>query len=94
MIISDYGRHQLIRDNKISTDFVRPDQSIPRSIGHHNEWIRACKSSDHANTTCKFAYSGPLTETVVLGNVAFRTGKTLQWEAKTMTATNNPTPYA
>ena len=70
------------------TDFQPPPQTIPRSIGHYREWIEACRTG--RSTTCGFDYSGPLTETVLLGNVAYRTGEKLQWNAKTLKATNCP----
>ena len=41
-------------------------------------------------TTCNFGYSGPLDETVLLGAVAFRVGKKLEWDARNMKATNAP----
>ena len=63
-----------------------PKQTIPNSIGHYNEWIKACK--DGSPTTCNFDYSGCLTESVLLGNVAFRTGKKLAWDGKKLEATN------
>jgi hypothetical protein len=59
---------------------------IPESIGHHKEWTEACKTG--AKTTCSFDYSGPLTETALLGNVAYRTGKKIEWDAKHLKATN------
>ena len=37
-----------------------------------------------------FSYSGPLSETLALGNVAYRVGKKLQWDAKNLKATNCP----
>ena len=46
----------------------------------------ACKSN--GLTTCNFDYAGALTETVLLGNVAYRTGKKLQWDAKRLKASN------
>ena len=39
-----------------------PKPSIPRSIGHHREWIEACKRG--GPTTCNFDYSGTLAEAV------------------------------
>jgi len=58
-----------------------PPESIPASIGHHLEWIQSCKL--RTQPSCTFAYSVPLTETVLLANVAFRAarGKRLQWDA-------------
>ena len=57
-----------------------PEPTIPRSIGHHAEWIKACKEG--TPTTCNFDYSGALTEAVLLGNVAYRVGQPLEWDAK------------
>jgi len=70
------------------TDFRAPPQTIPRSIGHANEWIAACKTGKP--TTCNFDYSGPLAETVLLGNVAYRVGEKLQWDPVNLKAVNCP----
>lgn len=86
-LLSDYSRHQLLPEDQFK-DYKRPDPFIPNSIGHHQEWIRACKTG--APTTCHFGYSGPLTEAALLGNVAFRTGRKLEWDAKNLRARNVP----
>ena len=86
-LMSDYGRHVLFPEAKFA-DFQRPEPFIPNSIGHHEEWIEACKG--RGKTTCPFRYSGPLTETALLGNVAFRAGQSLDWDPHTMKATNCP----
>ena len=52
------------------------------------EWIHACKTG--APTTCNFEYAGKLTEANHLGNVAFRTGKKLVWDAKNLRVSNVP----
>lgn len=87
MLISDYRRH-LILLGPDAKDFRRPAPSIAESIGHHHEWIRACREG--GTTTCNFRYSGALTEAVLLGNVAYRTGRKLEWDAKALKATNAP----
>jgi predicted dehydrogenase len=87
MLLSDYGRHLLLPEAQYK-DYVRPQPSIPESIGHHQEWIKACKTG--SPTTCPFEYSGPLTEANHLGNVAYRLGKKLIWDAKNLRATNAP----
>jgi hypothetical protein len=69
-------------------DFKRPDPFIKNSIGHHQEWIEACKTG--GVTTCNFDYSGPLTEAALLGNVAFRVGKKLEWNGAKLKAKNCP----
>jgi hypothetical protein len=87
MMYADYGSYKLFPAEKFA-GFKPPAPSIPRSIGHHAEWIKACK--DGSPTTCNFDYSGPLTETVLLGNVAYRLGKALEWDAASLKATNAP----
>ena len=87
MLISDYGKHALLPEEKFK-DFQRPPPFIPNSIGHHKEWTQAIKTS--ARTTCPFDYSGPLTETALLGNVSYRVGKKLEWDSAKLRATNCP----
>jgi predicted dehydrogenase len=84
---ADYGSYRVMLNDK-DAKFKAPAPTIPNSIGHHNEWIKAAKEG--TQSLCNFAYSGRLTETVLLGNVAYRAGKKLQWDAKTLKATNCP----
>ena len=86
-MFADYGKYKLYPEEQFA-GFQPPPQTIPKSIGHHAEWIQACK--DGSPTTCNFNYSGALTEAVLLGNVAFRVGKKLEWDAATLKATNAP----
>ena len=83
-LLCDYGRHELLGD---FAGFTPSEPSIPDSIGHHAEWIRACKTG--APTTCNFDYSGALTEAVLLGNLAYRAGSTIDWDSKNLRAKNN-----
>jgi hypothetical protein len=87
MLLSDYGKHLLLPTDEFA-DYTRPEKSIPASRGHHAEWIHACKTGDP--TTCNFEYAGWLTEANHLGNVAYRAGQKLIWDAQTMKATNCP----
>jgi len=87
MLLSDYGRHQLLPEEKFA-DFKRPDPFIPDSIGHHREWTEACKTG--GPTTCNFDYSGALTEAALLCNVSLRSGKKFNWDAKSLKAINCP----
>ena len=45
-------------------------------FGHQRKWVDACKagfnSPEHNSLTSSFDYSGPLTETVLMGNIAIR----------------------
>lgn len=85
-IIANYDEHA-IGPVESYKSFARPTPWIPKSIGHHREWIEACKT--RSATTCNFNYAGPLTETVLLGTVAFRTGKRVEWDGPAMAAKNN-----
>ena len=87
MLLADYRKHMLLFDDKVK-DFTRPPESIPKSVGHYQEWIDACKTG--SPTTCHFGYAGWLTEANHLGNVAYRVGKKLEWDAEGMRATNAP----
>ena len=88
MLLSDYNKHVLLPEETFA-DFKGPDPFIPRSpSGHHEDWVIACKGG--APTMCDFEYSGLLTEANHLGNVAYRAGKKIHWDAKEMRATNAP----
>lgn len=87
MLLSDYGRHVLLPEEKFQ-DFKRPDPFIPDSPGQHAEWVKACKTD--RVTSCNFEYSGWLTEANHLGNVAYRIGKKIEWDADNLRCTNAP----
>ncbi len=78
---------RLIPESKMKA-YERPEESIPRSIGHYKEWIEACKGGRPAGAN--FDYAGPLTEVVLLGNLAIRTGQKLKWDGPNMNCTNVP----
>jgi predicted dehydrogenase len=84
----DYGENWSLLPKKEFEGYKGPDEWIPRSPGHHREWIRACKGGPPAMSN--FDYAGPLTEVVVVGVLALRTGKTIEWDAENLRATNCP----
>ncbi|MDF1840041.1 MAG: Gfo/Idh/MocA family oxidoreductase [Rubripirellula sp.] len=85
-MFADYNKYRLFPRDKYAK-YEPPAKSIPDSIGHHAEWIKACK--DGSETTCNFNYSGALTETVLLGNVAYRSGQKIDWDAENLRVTNS-----
>jgi predicted dehydrogenase len=87
MLLADYGKHTLLPEKQFD-GFQRPAPSIPNSIGHHAEWLNACKTG--VPTTCNFEYSGWLTEANHLGNVAYRVGKKLEWDPAAVRCPNAP----
>jgi predicted dehydrogenase len=68
--------------------FQRPDKTLARSKGHHRDWLDACKGGKPASAN--FQYGARLTEVVLLGNVALRTGKKILWDSANMKAKNAP----
>ncbi len=86
-LLADYGKRILLPEEKFK-DFQAPEPWIPTSLGHHQEWLHACKTG--APTLCNFDYSGKLVEHNLLGTVAFRVQKKLQWDCENLKATNCP----
>src|SRR5262245_12806974 len=79
-LISDYNRHEIGPAARKGAWKV-PPESIAPSPGHQREWLLGCAA--RTRPSCSFAYAGPLTETVLLANVALRAarGRRLQWDA-------------
>ncbi len=69
LLLADYNRFVLLPEDRFE-GFVPPAPSIPPSVGHHREWLDACRT--RGATSCDFRYSGPLTETVLVGVDAYR----------------------
>jgi predicted dehydrogenase len=68
--------------------YERPPRTLPRSKGHHRDWLDACKGGPPASAN--FEYGAALTEVGLLGLVAVRLRKPIEWDAKAMKATNAP----
>jgi len=87
MLLVNYSKRLLLPESKFA-DFKPPAPTIPDSPGHYAEWVAACKTG--SPTGCNFDYAGALTEMVLLGNVAYRVGKKIEWEPATQKAKNCP----
>jgi hypothetical protein len=85
MLLCGFGQRTLLPEDKFA-DSQAPEPVVPDSPGFHKEWITACKGGQAA--TCNFDYSGPLAETVLLGNVAYRAGG-FDWEPQTLRTGDN-----
>jgi predicted dehydrogenase len=88
MIFCGNGAPQLLPEAQFK-DYPTPPETLPRSPGHWNEWILACKGLGPAPGS-NFQYSGWTTESNHLGNVAYRTGKKIEWDYVKMRAKNAP----
>jgi hypothetical protein len=79
---------RLIPESRMQ-NFERPAKTLPRSIGHHQEWIEACKG--RGATESNFNFAGPLTEALLLGNISLRLGgHKLIWDSVNFKITNRP----
>jgi predicted dehydrogenase len=83
------GAPRLVPESRMK-EFHMPPKTIPRSPGHHSEWILACKARKPADAKAGFAYSGPYTEALLVGNLAVRLQKPIEWDSAAMKAVGTP----
>ena len=77
LYVGDKGKmlgHRLVPESRMK-EYKKSPQTLPRSPGHHREWINACKGGPPAGSN--FDVAGPLAEVVLLGNIAIRLGQKL-----------------
>jgi len=77
LFVGDKGKmlgHRLIPESRMK-EYKKSPQTLPRSPGHHQEWITGCKGGPPAGSN--FDVAGPLAEVVLLGNIAIRLGQKL-----------------
>ncbi len=88
---SYWGAGSFLSGAKVE-DFKNVPETLSRPPGfernHHQEWLDACKGGP--KPLSNFDYSGPMTEAVLLGNVALRVGKKIQWDSTKLKVTNVP----
>lgn len=81
------GEPRLLPQSKDDV-YKRPAKTLPRSKGHHRDWLEAIKGGPPASAN--FEYGALLTEIGLLGLVAMRVGKKMYWDAAAMKAKNAP----
>ena len=77
---------ELLSKNK--AELKEPPRTIPRGVGHHREWIEACKGKGEAFSS--FAIGGPLTELIQLANVAGIVGEPFHYDPLTGEIPDHP----
>jgi predicted dehydrogenase len=90
ILVTGWGgeRPRLIPESR-NQEYKRPPKTLPRSIGHHQEWIQACKTG--SPTRSSFDFASPLTEAVLLGSVCTQNGgEELVWDSANLKVTNSP----
>jgi predicted dehydrogenase len=85
------GTPRLVPEARMQ-NFVMPAKTIPRAIkgGHRVEWIEACKTHKPEDAHSGFWYSAPFTESLLIGLLAVRFGKRIEWDPVNVKATNCP----
>jgi predicted dehydrogenase len=86
---SHAGAPRLIPES-MQQEYGRPPKSLPRSPGHHKEWIEACKAGKPQDAKSGFWYAGPFVEALLVGNLAVRLQKRVEWDSATMRSPNCP----
>ena len=81
MLVTGWGgRSPRLIPERRNQEYKRPAPTLPRSVGHHQEWIDACKGGPTPRSN--FDFAGPLTEAVLLGSVCIHNGGAkLQWDS-------------
>jgi predicted dehydrogenase len=85
-LVAGYDTYRLIPEPGRKLD--EPPRSLPRSVGHHREWLDAIKT--RAQCSCHFGYGHRLTTVGNLGNISLWTGEKLKWDAHAERIVNHP----
>ncbi|MBU6276539.1 MAG: Gfo/Idh/MocA family oxidoreductase [Planctomycetes bacterium] len=80
-----FTKWRLLPDDRFA-DVKEPPQTLAPSPGFHREWLDACRGGPPAS--CHFGSTGPLAESVLLANVAYRAGRAFDWDAPTLSASD------
>jgi predicted dehydrogenase len=93
LIVGDKGKLYATTDYagawKLLGNVTEPNVKITPSPGHFEEFVKAVRGEGAAMSNI-VDYAGPLTETVLLGNLAIWAGKKIEWDAANLKATNAP----
>jgi predicted dehydrogenase len=84
---TDYGERFDLYPKEKFKDFTPPKQTLLRSPGIHDEWLQGILSG--TQPMANFEYAAPFTESILLGNLALRSGETLEWDAANLRVTNS-----
>jgi len=91
---NDYGASYSLLPEADFKGYKPPERTLPRNgrddLGMKEEWVRAIMDNKPSIALSNFDYAAMLTETILLGNVAMRVGKKLEWDGPAMQVTNCP----
>jgi hypothetical protein len=87
-LLSGYsgGKNMLLPESRFR-DFQAPPKTLTRTIGHYKEWTQACKTGSPTN--CNFDFGSRMTEIALLGKMAARAARPLEYDAAVPAITND-----
>ncbi|MBX3733844.1 MAG: Gfo/Idh/MocA family oxidoreductase [Verrucomicrobiae bacterium] len=92
VMLTNYNGGARFRSGRTAADFKDVPGTLPKCSDwdrcHYEEWIQACKGGPP--TLSGFEVAGPMTEIVLLGNVAIRAGRPITWDRAAMRVVNDP----
>jgi len=87
-ILAPHGGNPSLIPYSRMKEMTMPESFLSRGIDHYQDWIKACKGGP--KPLANFDYAGPLSETILLGNVAALAGEKLNWDGPNLKVTNLP----
>lgn len=90
LVWGDYNDKPRVIPAAREQELGAPPKLLERSVGHYKEWVLAAQGEKPLDfPKANFAYAGPFTETILLGNVAVRAGKRLEWDGQRLRFRND-----
>lgn len=87
VILSDRQTPRILPES-LNSSYQRPSPTLPRSAGHHRDWLDACKGGPAPSSN--FEYGARLTEIALLGTLSLRTGERIEWDSDNLKARGLP----
>ena len=87
-LLADYsGGNNRLLPKKQYRNFQPPAKTLPRTVGHYQEWIQAAKGGKPAS--CNFDVGRRMSEVALIGALAARTARYLEWDSANLRVTND-----
>jgi len=91
-IVADFGSRIILPfGDDADLSYYKPrakNELLPKMEGFQKEWFAACKGN--LKTSCNFDYAGLMSEQMLLGLVAYRAGKKIEYDGVAGRVTNAP----
>jgi predicted dehydrogenase len=88
ILLSSFSARPMLIPDALHDAYQPPPKTLPRSKGHHRDWLDACKGGPPASS--HFEYGARLTELLLLGVLSLRTGKRITWDPVNLKAKGLP----